>query len=81
MSEDFKVSAPSPAPPLYFLQVKREELLEYAQAAIAGLKVNADIVRLLKSRISKLVLQPPALTDTISNFVVIWKEMDKEKQN
>ncbi|RVW98863.1 hypothetical protein CK203_024017 [Vitis vinifera] len=29
--------------------VKREELLQYAQAAIAGLKVNADIVRLLRT--------------------------------
>lgn len=28
-------------------QVKREELLQFAQAAIAGLKLNADLGRLL----------------------------------
>lgn len=27
-------------------QVKREELLQFAQGAISGLKVNADIARL-----------------------------------
>lgn len=29
------------------LQVKREELLQYAQGAIAGLKINADLPRWL----------------------------------
>ncbi|RVW39753.1 Copia protein [Vitis vinifera] len=39
--------APAPAPvPTLFSSGKREELLQYAQAAIAGLKVNADIVRI-----------------------------------
>ena len=33
--------------PSYFLKVKREELLQYAQAAIAGIKINADLARWL----------------------------------
>lgn len=34
---------------IYIFQVKREELLQYAQGAISGLKVNADIKRLLRN--------------------------------
>lgn len=32
---------------LSLIQVKREELLQYAQSAIAGLKVHADLARLV----------------------------------
>ena len=34
---------------LFLFQVKREELLQYAQGAIAGLKIYADIARLLRN--------------------------------
>ena len=30
-------------------QVKREELLQFAQGAIAGLKINAELLRWLKT--------------------------------
>lgn len=34
---------------LFFKQAKREELLQFVQGAISGLKVNADLMRLLQN--------------------------------
>jgi hypothetical protein len=43
---------------LFVQQAKREELLQYVQASISGLKMNADLMRLLQNLSLSMPLCP-----------------------
>ncbi|KAF8042371.1 hypothetical protein BT93_A0866 [Corymbia citriodora subsp. variegata] len=68
--------------------VKREELLQYAQAAISGLKLNADVIRIdsktfsLKEKLNKISsLQQPSDKDhdKLSQETIVVTKEDMEE--